>query len=211
MLTVVGRDPDPRMVGMGFHRGAIEVALGSYAGFFATAAPHLGREYGVFAAGFVPQATVEHDVVLPDGTVERIDPPPLTRALEPLAGPDAPETLDPGPVRRLPLGTIAGARSGDKGGDANIGLWVRDESAYPWLAGLITEDTVRRHLPEAAELPIRITRLPGIHAVNVVIEGLLGLGVAYHARFDPQAKGLGEWLRSRHVDIPESLLEVEAR
>ena len=35
---------------------------------------------------------------------------------------------------------------------------------------------------------------------------MLGAGVAAQARFDPQAKGLGEWLRSRHVDIPVDLL-----
>jgi hypothetical protein len=92
-----------------------------------------------------------------------------------------------------------------------VGLWVRDDAAYPWLATLITEDTVRDLLPEAAALPVRVTRLPAIRAVNVVIEGLLGQGVAYHARFDPQAKGLGEWLRSRHVEIPEALLDKEER
>ena len=67
----------------------------------------------------------------------------------------------------------------------------------------------RHLLPETAALPVRVTRLPGLLAVNVVIEGLLGEGVAYNARFDPQAKGLGEWLRSRYVDIPVSLLMEE--
>nr|BFE73283.1 hypothetical protein GCM10020092_065840 [Actinoplanes digitatis] len=163
----------------------------------------------MFTAGYVPQGVVAHEVVHDDGTVEPVGPPALTLALEPLPGPaPGPAPGDPGPVVRLPLGTIAGARSGDKGGNANVGLWVRDDAAYPWLAALITEDTVRELLPEAAALPVRITRLPGIRAVNVVIEGLLGQGVAYQARFDPQAKGLGEWLRSRHVDIPVSLLPV---
>jgi hypothetical protein len=125
--------------------------------------------------------------------------------LEPLTGGPG-IALGAGPTRRAPLGTLAGARSGDKGGNANIGLWVPSDSSYPWLAALITEETIRELLPETAALPIRITRLPGIRAVNVVIEGLLGAGVAYNARFDPQAKGLGEWLRSRHVEIPVTLL-----
>jgi hypothetical protein len=112
-----------------------------------------------------------------------------------------------GPTRRLPLGTVAGARSGDKGGDANIGIWVRSAAAYTWLSNLISAERVRELLPETAGLPVRITRLPNILAVNVVVQGLLGEGVAYNARFDPQAKGLGEWLRSRHVEIPLSLLE----
>ena len=47
---------------------------------------------------------------------------------------------------------------------------------------------------------------PHLRAVNFVIEGLLGEGVAASSRFDPQAKGLGEWLRSREVELPETLL-----
>jgi hypothetical protein len=211
LLTVVARDPDEKVAGRAFSNAAVEVALSSYPGFFATAPPGRAHPYGVFTAGHVPQDVPAHEVVLDDGTVERIGPPPRTRPLEPMTGPAPAAAPEPGGVRRLPLGTLAGARSGDKGGDANVGLWVRDDAAYPWLAALITEDTVRQLLPETADLPVRITRLPNIRAVNVVVEGLLGAGVAYHARFDPQAKGLGEWLRSRHVDIPEPLLAGAAR
>ena len=212
LLTMVARDPDEKVAGRAFTSAAIELALGSYPGFFSTAPPGKAAPYGVFTAGFVPQSVPVHEVVLADGGVEQIAPPTQTQALAPHAGPEPEPWKDrEGPTRRLPLGTLAGARSGDKGGDANIGLWVRDDAAYPWLANLITEEAVRDLLPEAADLPVRITRLPAIRAVNVVIEGLLGLGVAYQARFDPQAKGLGEWLRSRHVDIPESLLEEGAR
>ena len=207
LLTAVARDPDEKVAGRAFSNAAVELALASYPGFFGTAPPGRAHPYGVCTAGFVPQTVPAHEVVFDDGTVERIDPPTVTRPLEPLTGEAAPDPGDPGPTRRRPLGTLAGARSGDKGGNANVGLWVRDDAAYPWLAALITEDTVRDLLPEAADRPVRITRLPNIRAVNIVIEGLLGLGVAYHARFDPQAKGLGEWLRSRHVDIPERLAD----
>ncbi|BFU44996.1 acyclic terpene utilization AtuA family protein [Krasilnikovia sp. MM14-A1004] len=208
LLTVVARDPDEATAGRAFTSTAVELALGSYPGFFATTVPGSAHPYGVYTAGFVPQDAVAHEVVLPDGTVEAIAAPSQTRALEPLTGPLPHDPGPPGATRRLPLGTVAGARSGDKGGDANVGLWVRDDAAYPWLAALITEETVRELLPEAARLPVRVTRLPNLRAVNVVIEGLLGAGVAYQARFDPQAKGLGEWLRARHVNIPESLLEA---
>jgi hypothetical protein len=114
--------------------------------------------------------------------------------------------MPPGPTTRLPLGTVAGARSGDKGGGANIGVWVRTDAQWRWLAHELTVEKVRELLPEAADLPVTRHLLPGIRAVNFVIEGILGQGVAYQARFDPQAKGLGEWLRSRHVDIPEGIL-----
>jgi len=74
------------------------------------------------------------------------------------------------------------------------------------LANALTVELVRELLPEAHDLPISRHLFPALRAVNFVIDGILGKGVAYQARFDPQAKGLGEWLRSRHVDIPEELL-----
>jgi hypothetical protein len=113
---------------------------------------------------------------------------------------------------RSPLGTFVHARSGDKGGDANLGLWVfHDESpAYDarvgWLLDLVTPDFVRDLLPEASDLDIEVFALPNLGGVNVVLHGLLGDGVAASTRFDPQAKGLAEWARSRYVEIPEELL-----
>jgi len=111
-----------------------------------------------------------------------------------------------GPVRRAPLGAVAGARSGDKGGDANVGVWARDEAAWPWLASTLTVGKLRELLPEAAGMPVTRYLLPNLRAVNFVIEGLLGEGVAAAARFDPQAKAVGEWLRARYLEIPAELL-----
>ncbi|GAB3988548.1 acyclic terpene utilization AtuA family protein [Nocardioides marmoraquaticus] len=111
-----------------------------------------------------------------------------------------------GSTRRAPLGLVAHARSGDKGGDANVGVWARRPEATDWLLGLLTPDRVRELLPEAADLEVEVHHLPHLHGLNVVLHGLLGDGVAAGTRFDPQAKGLGEWLRSRYVDVPEELL-----
>ena len=113
---------------------------------------------------------------------------------------------------KAPLGTFVHARSGDKGGDANLGLWVAHDGhpAYDervsWLLALVTPDVVRGLLPEASELEVEVFALPNLGGVNVVLRGLLGQGVAASTRFDPQAKGLGEWARSRYVEIPEALL-----
>ncbi|GLZ34763.1 hypothetical protein Lesp02_69500 [Lentzea sp. NBRC 105346] len=105
---------------------------------------------------------------------------------------------------RKPLGTIAGARSGDKGGDANVGVWVRTDAAYAWLREYLTVEKLKELLPEATT--VDRYELPNLKALNFVLHGLLGEGVASSTRFDPQAKALGEWLRARHVDIPEELL-----
>lgn len=219
LLTAVVRDPDPALVGRAFSNAVVQIALGSIPGFHTTAPPTSASPYGVFTAGFVPQDVPLHEVVLDDGEVERVAAPTTTRALEPLTGASAgPRPLDPGvdptprSVVRAPLGTVAGARSGDKGGSANVGVWLREgagEAGWAWLTDLLTPERVRELLPEAADLPITVTALPNLRAVNIVIEGLLGEGVAYNARFDPQAKGLGEWLRARHVDIPQSLIPTE--
>lgn len=113
-------------------------------------------------------------------------------------------------TRNLPFGTFVHARSGDKGGDANIGLWVRQgphrEQRIAWLLDFISPVIVRQLVPEATDLEIEIHPLPNLGAVNVLIHRLLGDGVAASARFDPQAKGLGEWVRSRLVNLPQELL-----
>jgi hypothetical protein len=101
---------------------------------------------------------------------------------------------------------VCGARSGDKGGNANIGVWTRDPAAYPWLRDYLTVDRLRTLIPESATLDVRRYELPNLSALNFVIAGLLGEGVAASARPDPQAKGLGEYLRSRTVDVPAQLL-----
>ncbi len=113
-------------------------------------------------------------------------------------------------TRRVPLGSFVHARSGDKGGDANVGLWVgqggRREARVEWLRDIVTPSWVRALLPETSDLDVEVHQLPNLGGVNVLIHGLLGDGVAASTRFDPQAKGLGEWLRARHVDVPEVLL-----
>jgi hypothetical protein len=64
----------------------------------------------------------------------------------------------------------------------------------------------RQLVPEAANLTVERYQLPNLRALNFVVVGLLGAGVAASTRPDPQAKGLGEYLRSRLVDMPASLL-----
>ncbi|MGB3484861.1 MAG: acyclic terpene utilization AtuA family protein [Mycobacterium sp.] len=206
MLHCVVRDPDAAVVGRRFSGAAVELALASYPGFHVTAPPGDGQVYGVFTAGFVDAAEVPHVAVHADGTRVDIAPAADTRVLAPVDEPALPPPLPGSPTERRPLGAVAGARSGDKGGSANVGLWVRTDDQWRWLAHLLTVEKLTELLPEVAGLPVTRHLLPRLRAVNFVIDGLLGQGVAYQARFDPQAKGLGEWLRSRYVDIPKEFL-----
>ena len=104
------------------------------------------------------------------------------------------------------MGLVAGARSGDKGGMANLGVWARTDEAYAWLVGYLTVERLVDLLPEARGLPVCRYEMPNLRALNFTLDGLLGEGVAASTRFDPQAKALGEWLRSRVVDVPPALL-----
>lgn len=206
-LRVTVKDRDEKKVGRAFANKAIELALSSYPGFFTTSPPEAETTYGVYWPALIPADLVSQTVVLEDG--RRLD------VMEPPRRPPAGEDLDTsnrglpnlGPTRRLPLGTVFGARSGDKGGNANIGVWARSDDGYRWLEAFLTVDRLKQLLPETAPLEIRRYTLPNLRALNVIVVGLLGEGVASSTRVDPQAKSLGEYLRSRIVDLPEALLE----
>ncbi|MET7698059.1 acyclic terpene utilization AtuA family protein [Streptomyces sp. NPDC005485] len=207
LLRLVVRDADQDAVGRALSGAAIELALASYPGFHVVAPPGKGAPYGVFEDVYVDHGAVDHVAVLHDGRRIPVSPPADTLVLQSPEEPPLPEPLPAAePVRRAPLGFVAGARSGDKGGNANIGVWVRTDDAWRWLAHTLTVDRLRELLPECADLTVVRHVLPNLRALNFVVEGILGEGVASQARFDPQAKGLGEWLRSRHLDIPEVLL-----
>ncbi|WP_433796964.1 acyclic terpene utilization AtuA family protein [Actinoplanes sp. CA-252034] len=206
------KDPDPAVAGRAFSSAAVELALASYPGFHVTAPPGAGTPFGIYRAVYLDQELVPHVVVGPDGTALDIAPPPVTADL-PEETVDAfgrtPEGL--GSEVAVPLGRLVFARSGDKGGTANVGVWIpaghpRRAEAYAWLRAWLTPDAVARLLPEAAGLGVDVHALPDLCAMNIVIDGLLGDGVASSTRFDPQAKAVGEWLRARVVTLPEELL-----
>jgi hypothetical protein len=206
VLRVVAKDRDAAVVGRSLSNTAVELAVSSYPGFTLTAPPGDASPYGVYDAAFIDAKEVPHVAVLPDGARVEIHASRETRVLEPVpAGAPAEDDLPPQPTVRGPLGRIIGARSGDKGGSANIGVWARSDAAYRWLERTLDVSMLQKLLPETATLPVTRHVLPRIRALNFVIAGLLGEGVASSTRFDPQGKALGEWLRARHVEIPVSL------
>ncbi|MFF5130862.1 acyclic terpene utilization AtuA family protein [Streptomyces syringium] len=206
LLRLVVRDRDPDAVGRAV-AAAVELALSSYPGFHLTAPPGKGAPYGVFEAAYVDAGDVPHTAVLPDGTCVPVLPPAPAGVPAPVLGEAAlPSPLPACPTRRAPLGLVAGARSGDKGGSANVGVWVRTDDAWRWLVHELTESRFVELLPEVGRFAVTRHLLPNLRALNFTVDGLLGDGVASQARFDPQAKAVGEWLRSRHMEIPEVLL-----
>jgi len=206
-VTVYSRDP--KLVGKAFTAPAVELALSSVPGLYLTAPPADPTPYGVYWPACVPAADVVPTLYV-DGARTPVPPhrpPPATTASFRPVTPDLP--VSSGPTRRLPLGTLFGARSGDKGGAANLGLWARDPDAYAWLAHFLTRERILELVPESRGLAIEVYPLPNLLAVNVVVAGLLGRGVAANASIDPQGKGLGEYVRARLVDLPITLLDAD--
>jgi hypothetical protein len=209
LLRCTVKDPSPEAVGRAFSSKAIELALASYPGFHVTAPPGDAQPYGVYTAAYLPATEVAHLAVLHTGEERSIVPAaPGAELVAADAGPlDAvagDEGQGGGATARLALGVIAGARSGDKGGDANVGVWVHSGEAYRWLAETLTVTKFRELLPEVEQ--VERYELPNLRALNFVCRGLLGEGVSSSTRFDPQAKALGEQLRACEVDIPVELL-----
>ena len=230
-LRITVKDLEQRKVGKPFTTAVVESALGAYPGMFPTAPPAEGAAYGIYWPTLIDRSEVRvavtvdgQPVALTSGSAggaasTPVDDPATTptgrfagqgssAGLE--AGGSAP---DFGYVTGTVLGDVVGARSGDKGGNANVGVWIPEPGVgpsaglgdadlaarYAWLESWLTPDKVRELLPEAAGLAGDVYPRPNLRAVNVVIRGLLGSGVADSTSLDPQAKGLAEHLRARRI------------
>ncbi len=219
-LRITVKSADEAVVGRAFQAKVTEMALASYPGFFGGASR--AQAYGVYWPTTVPSELVYQHVAFVGEEGSTLVGPLAT---EPGGAGDAPAVgAPPGaaagmprqnpfasrPHRRVPLGRVIGARSGDKGGNANLGVFARSDAAYAWMAWYLSTDRLRALMPEAAALEtVERYELPLLRAVNFVLVGLLGEGVASSPRLDAQAKGLGEYLRAKQADVPTALLDHE--
>ena len=206
LLRVIASSNDDGPVSRAFSAALIEQALSSYPGLFALGVPGPGTEVSGYWPTLVSQADLRPTVTFPDGRTEAVPLPPGMETPAPFTSTAGPGFPSGTPTRRGPLGTLVDARSGDKGCDANLGLWVRSDAAYAWLEAMMTVAKLQVLLPEAAGLRIERYTLPRLRALNFVLHDLLAGGAVATLRFDRQAKALGEFIRSRHVELPISLL-----
>ena len=133
--------------GRAFSARMVELALSSYPGLYALGPPQPGSAFGVYWPALLDQAVLEHVVHHHDGTTETITPGHPRgsgRAVGPAAEPVATApTWTADELVVAPLGDVVHARSGDKGGDANVGVWVRDRQAWDWLRTTLTVEQLR--------------------------------------------------------------------
>ena len=201
-------DDDEARLGRTLSDAMNELALATIPGMFSPGSAARPRAFGVYRPATVEASAVPQHVTFLDGERTVVDAalPPDSPVAPIIAAAPTADARDWGPVRRAPLGRVVGARSGDKGGNANLGVFARSAEAFEWLDGFLSVERLQELLPETAALRVDRHRLANIWSLNFVIHGLLGDGVAASDRQDAQAKSLGEWLRARHANIPEALL-----
>ena len=202
------KDSDERKVGRQVANAITEIALATIPGFYGVSgSPSPGGPYGVYRPARIPAVLVPQEVVVLGGTKSVIDSVAPEGMVE-VVGRDGPTAFAPGgDLVSAPLGVILGARSGDKGGNANLGVFARSDEAWAWMDDFLSIGRLMELLPETASFEVERYRFPALRSLNFVIHDLLEEGVAASSRQDAQAKSLGEWLRSRIVALPASLLE----
>ncbi len=205
-LRIAVVSPDREKVDKRFARKLVELALATVPGFSVLAPPGDARPSVVYWPALVASEKIQQRVFVggEELKVEAVQAPPAPPEvkLPPVKVPPVPG----GKRARKPLGRAFAARSGDKGGNANVGVWHKSPEGFAFLREFLTVERLKEIIPDAAPYEIERYELPNLHALNFYIKGILGDGVASSSRSDPQAKTLGEYLRAKVAEIPESLL-----
>jgi len=193
----------------GFLNQFCSYGLGSIPGFYIdmTQMYSLGGQPRIdYWPGLVRQADLHHQAHLPHGHVLDIAPPPDTVVFT--GQPETPSSASAsfGPTATVPFGQVVYARTGDKGANANLGVWTRDEAAWPWLAAFLTADRLRELLNCPRDVAIERYEQPNLHGISFVLRGYFPPSGSANLALDQIGKSLGEFLRARHVDVPTALL-----
>ena len=207
-LRVSVKSKNADLVGKMFSAKMIELALANYPGFFIGGGVRSGGPVLVYWPALIDSKHILETVHF-DGKETTILPTNQL-GLEETYYQKQPIDIQPAPSDpsiKMPLGELFGARSGDKGGCANIGVWAKTENAYSFLNECLTVKKIKELMPDLAEFQIDRYELPNILSLNFYIHGILEDGVSSNTRKDGQAKSLGEYLRAKYIEIPKSLIK----
>jgi hypothetical protein len=128
---------------------------------------------------------------------------PVGHGAEPPPSPDADE-----PTVEVPLIKLAWARSGDKGNLSNIGVIARRPEWLPLLWREVTPDTVRAYFAHLVKGRVLRYWLPGVAAMNLVMEQALDGGGPASMRMDPLGKGMAQMLLDLPVRVPRVIAQA---
>ena len=199
-LKITVKSADKERVGRAFADAVVAQALSSVPGYSSRTPPTDATPFLVYWPALIARDHIHEQVHLGAESIA-IAPVPLSEPMQIATAPRPPRIFD-GPTHRLPLGRIYGARSGDKGGNANLGVWARSLHDFDYLRFYLTVDRLKALCPTLAPYSIDRHELPNLLALNFYVRGILGEGVASSTRTDPQAKILAEYLRAQIIDFP---------
>ena len=207
-LSVKSNNPD--LVGRLFSAKIIELSLANYPGFFSGGGGKKPGPVIVYWPALVDSKHIKEYVHLKGDTTEIIPTSQLN--FEENFYQKNPIEIGPalkGETKEIPFGQLYGARSGDKGGCANMGVWAKTDKAFSFLYEFLTVEKLKELLPDLNKFDIDRYDLPNIKSLNFYIHGILEDGVSSNNRKDGQAKSLGEYLRAKFVEIPIEIIEGE--
>ncbi len=207
-LSVKSNNPD--LVGRLFSAKIIELSLANYPGFFSGGGGKKPGPVIVYWPALVDSKHIKEYVHLKGDTTEIIPTSQLN--FEENFYQKNPIEIAPalkGNTKEIPFGQLYGARSGDKGGCANMGVWAKTDKAFSFLYEFLTVEKLKELLPDLNKFDIDRYDLPNIKSLNFYIHGILEDGVSSNNRKDGQAKSLGEYLRAKFVEIPIEIIEGE--
>ena len=208
LLRIIVKSQDPKLVGRIFTAKVVELALANYPGWFSKDSIGSGTPFIVYWPTLINSKYVKELVHIDDKVTEVLPTNQLNLSdYEPpnidMIVPDFNEEA----TEEIYFGRLIGARSGDKGGCANLGVWVKSEKAYSFLYHFLTVEKLKELLSDLADYQIERFDFPNIKAVNFYIHGILGDGASSNTKVDALAKSLGEYLRAKKVSVPKELLK----
>ncbi|MCP3942682.1 MAG: DUF1446 domain-containing protein [Desulfobacteraceae bacterium] len=216
-LRISVMDPDSGKAGKLFSSKLVELALASIPGFTLTGPPSHGTPAIRHWPALINNKLIRQQVHLKDQIFD-IKPTTLgtkSDAAKPYVPKQALQNQIESllnkavPTQEIHFGRLFATRSGDKGGNANLGVWAKDTQKFSFLSRFLTIDRLKLLLPDLCIYEIERYELPNLLALNFYIKGLLGHGVAASMRSDPQAKTLGEYLRAKTIKVPVSILKSD--
>jgi len=205
-LRISVMDPDKNKVGRLFSSKIVELALANIPGYTLTSPPTNGMPAIRHWPALVSSRFIKQKIMVSgkNFTVESVKPDPgFTRYSLPEY---KVENIHSENMIKAPLGHAFATRSGDKGGNANLGVWAKTEEGFAYLLSFLSVEKLKELLPDMSGYEIERYKLPNLFALNFYIKGVLGEGAAASIRSDPQAKTLGEYLRTKIIEMPEEIL-----
>ena len=208
LLRIIVKSQDPKLVGRIFTAKVVELALANYPGWFSKDSIGSGTPFIVYWPTLINSKYVKELVHIDDKVTEVLPTNQLNLSDYELPNIDmiVPDFNEEA-TEEIYFGRLIGARSGDKGGCANLGVWVKSEKAYSFLYHFLTVEKLKELLSDLADYQIERFDFPNIKAVNFYIHGILGDGASSNTKVDALAKSLGEYLRAKKVSVPKELLK----